>query len=145
MSSTDVPADGPVWAIVLAAGSGRRYGPHPKQYEFLGSERVVDRSLAIARAAADHVVVVLGPGEEAEGARLVESGAADVAVEGGEAAEERGAVRDRDVRHHVQRYHRSTRARQRKTVSPMTSVEPPIRAARRRHSARGQMCAGITI
>jgi 2-C-methyl-D-erythritol 4-phosphate cytidylyltransferase len=84
MGSTDVPADGPVWAIVLAAGSGRRYGPHPKQYEFLGSERVVDRSLAIARAAADHVVVVLGPGEEAEGARLVESGAADVAVEGGE-------------------------------------------------------------
>lgn len=79
----DGPADGPVWTVVVAAGSGRRYGPTPKQYEFLGGERVIDRSLSVARAAADHVVVVLAPGEEAEGAALVESGAADVAVTGG--------------------------------------------------------------
>lgn len=84
------PTDGPVWTIVLAAGSGRRYGA-PKQYERLGAERVIDRSLAIARAAADHVVVVLAPGDEEVGRQLVESGAADVAVEGG--AERADSVR----------------------------------------------------
>lgn len=77
------PTDGPVWTIVLAAGSGRRFGVAPKQYELLGEERVIDRSLAVSRAAADHVVVVLAPGQEAEGELLVDSGAADVAVIGG--------------------------------------------------------------
>ncbi len=80
-----------MWAVVLAAGSGSRYGPQPKQYEVLGDERVIDRSLATARAAADHVVVVLAPADQAEGAALVESGAADVAVEGG--AERADSVR----------------------------------------------------
>lgn len=70
--------------MVLAAGAGRRYGPRPKQYEVLDAERVIDRSLATARAAADHVVVVVAPGDRAEGDALVESGAADVAVEGGD-------------------------------------------------------------
>lgn len=79
-----VPSDGPVWTIVLAAGSGRRFGGTPKQFEPLGDDRVVDRSLAISRAAADHVVVVLAPGQESEGVALVESGAADVAVTGGD-------------------------------------------------------------
>ena len=86
-----MPADGPVWAEVVAAGAGRRYGSRPKQYEDLGGERVIDRSLATARAAADHVVVVLAPGDAAEGEALVESGAADVAVAGG--AERADSVR----------------------------------------------------
>lgn len=77
------PSDGPVWAVVLAAGSGRRFGSAPKQYELLGNERVLDRSLAVSRAAADHVVVVLAAGQEGEGEQLVASGAADVAVIGG--------------------------------------------------------------
>lgn len=79
-----LPVDGPVWTIVLAAGSGRRYGARPKQYELLGGERVVDRSLSVARAAADHVVVVLAPGDEDVGAGMVSSGAADIAVTGGD-------------------------------------------------------------
>lgn len=83
MNGEVLPTDGPVWTIVLAAGSGRRFGITPKQYELLGDERVIDRSLAVSRAAADHVVVVLAPGQEAEGERLVDSGAADVAVIGG--------------------------------------------------------------
>lgn len=86
-----MPADGPVWAVVVAAGAGRRFGSRPKQYEDLGGERVLDRSLATARAAADHVVVVLAPGETAEGDALVESGAADAAVIGG--AERADSVR----------------------------------------------------
>ena len=68
---------------MLAAGSGRRFGVTPKQYELLGNDRVIDHSLAVSRAAADHVVVVLAPGQEREGAELVETGAADVAVTGG--------------------------------------------------------------
>ena len=86
-----LPSDGPVWTIVLAAGSGRRYGAHPKQYEFLGGERVIDRALATCRAAADHVVVVLAPGEEAVGEQLLASGAADAFVIGG--AERSDSVR----------------------------------------------------
>ena len=82
-TSSAGPTDGPVWTIVLAAGSGRRYGPAPKQFELLRGERVIDRSLAIARSAADHVIVVLASGEEAIGAELVESGAADSWVVGG--------------------------------------------------------------
>ena len=85
------PSDGPVWTVVLAAGSGRRYGTAPKQFESLGAERVIDRSLAIARAAADHVVVVLSAGDEEIGRRLVDDGLADVAVEGG--AERADSVR----------------------------------------------------
>ncbi len=69
--------------MVLAAGAGRRFGPQPKQYELLDGERVLDRSLATARAAADHVIVVLAAGEETEGESLVASGAADEAVTGG--------------------------------------------------------------
>lgn len=76
---------------MLAAGAGRRYGPQPKQYELLEDERVLDRSLSTARAAADHVVVVLAPGDLAEGEALVERGIADVAVEGG--AERADSVR----------------------------------------------------
>ncbi|HEY2999933.1 MAG TPA: 2-C-methyl-D-erythritol 4-phosphate cytidylyltransferase [Acidimicrobiales bacterium] len=50
----------PVWAIVVAAGSGRRFGA-AKQYEPLAGRRVLDWSLAAARAAADGVVVVVPP------------------------------------------------------------------------------------
>jgi 2-C-methyl-D-erythritol 4-phosphate cytidylyltransferase len=53
-------ADGPVWAVVVAAGSGERYGA-PKQYERLGDRRVLDWSLAAARSAADGVVLVVVP------------------------------------------------------------------------------------
>jgi 2-C-methyl-D-erythritol 4-phosphate cytidylyltransferase len=50
-----------VWAIVVAAGSGRRFGG-PKQYESLGAGTVLDRSIATAREVVDHVVVVVPPG-----------------------------------------------------------------------------------
>lgn len=51
---------GPVWAIVVAAGEGRRFGG-PKQYAALGGRRVIDWALAAARAACDGVVVVVPP------------------------------------------------------------------------------------
>lgn len=69
--------DGPVWAVVVAAGSGERYGA-PKQYERLGDRRVLDWSLAAARRAADGVVLVVAPtraGDDEPGADTVVAGA----------------------------------------------------------------------
>ena len=52
------PGAGAVWTIVVAAGSGRRFGSE-KQYEALGGRRVIDVACDTARAASDGVVVVL--------------------------------------------------------------------------------------
>jgi 2-C-methyl-D-erythritol 4-phosphate cytidylyltransferase len=69
--------DGPVWAVVVAAGSGARFGA-PKQYEQLDGRRVLDWSLDAARAAADGVVLVVAPVHAGD----VEP-SADVVVAGG--------------------------------------------------------------
>lgn len=69
-----------MWTIVVAGGSSQRFG-RPKQYESLGGERVIDLSVAVARAASDGVVVVVP--------------AADVAREGGVAG---GRTRSESVR-----------------------------------------------
>lgn len=47
-----------VWCIVVAGGSGRRFG-RAKQYELLDGERVVDRAVRIAAGVCDGVVLVL--------------------------------------------------------------------------------------
>lgn len=47
-----------VWTIVVAAGSGTRFGGL-KQFEPLGTRRVVDWSVAAAEASSDGVVVVV--------------------------------------------------------------------------------------
>jgi 2-C-methyl-D-erythritol 4-phosphate cytidylyltransferase len=60
----DVPPAEQIWTIVVAGGSGRRFGT-PKQYESLGDARVIDRSIAVASEASDGVVVVV-PAEDAE-------------------------------------------------------------------------------
>lgn len=52
-----------VWTIVVAGGSGRRFGG-PKQYETLGGRRVLDWSVAAAREASHGAVVVL-PADDA--------------------------------------------------------------------------------
>ncbi len=49
---------GSVWTIVVAAGSGTRFG-QPKQYQPLGDHRVLDWSLHAARSASDGVVLVV--------------------------------------------------------------------------------------
>jgi 2-C-methyl-D-erythritol 4-phosphate cytidylyltransferase len=71
-----------VWMIVVAAGSGTRFG-RPKQYEELGGRRVLDWSLAAARATAagpDDGVVVVVPrdqrGDAAPDANVVVAGGA---------------------------------------------------------------------
>jgi len=69
-----------VWVIVVAAGSGSRFG-RPKQYEELAGRPVLDWSLAAARATAagpdDGVVVVVPPdraGGPASGADTIVGG-----------------------------------------------------------------------
>ena len=47
-----------VWAIVVAAGAGSRFGG-AKQYALLGGKRVVDWSLATARASCAEVILVV--------------------------------------------------------------------------------------
>ncbi len=52
-----------VWGIVVAAGSGNRFGAQ-KQFVALNGVRLVDRAVTTATAVCDHVVVVLPPGEQ---------------------------------------------------------------------------------
>jgi 2-C-methyl-D-erythritol 4-phosphate cytidylyltransferase len=69
-----------VWTIVVAGGTGSRLGC-AKQFEQVGSRRVIDHAADVARAVSDGVVVVVPPG--------------DVAAEGGVAG---GATRSESVR-----------------------------------------------
>jgi 2-C-methyl-D-erythritol 4-phosphate cytidylyltransferase len=67
-----------VWAVVVAAGRGERFGA-PKQYEALGGRRVLDWALDAAGARAEGVVLVVPPERVAEpepGATVVVAGAA---------------------------------------------------------------------
>jgi 2-C-methyl-D-erythritol 4-phosphate cytidylyltransferase len=61
-----------VWAIIVAAGSGERFGG-PKQFEPLGEGTVVDHAVAVARDVADGVVVVV-PGDRVTSANEVAGG-----------------------------------------------------------------------
>ena len=55
-----------VWAIVVAAGRGERFG-RPKQYELLAGRRVLDWSVDDARDACDGVVLVVPPDRPEDG------------------------------------------------------------------------------
>jgi 2-C-methyl-D-erythritol 4-phosphate cytidylyltransferase len=66
-----------VWAVVVAGGSGRRYG-QLKQFALLGDRPVVAWAVAACRPSSSGVVLVLPPG----GADGLAHGA-DVVVEGG--------------------------------------------------------------
>jgi 2-C-methyl-D-erythritol 2,4-cyclodiphosphate synthase/2-C-methyl-D-erythritol 4-phosphate cytidylyltransferase len=62
-----------VWTIVVAGGSGRRFGGL-KQYESLGDRRVIDWAVDTARRASSGVVVVV-PADDAEREGAVAGGA----------------------------------------------------------------------
>ena len=53
-----------VWTVVVAAGSGARFGGQ-KQYALLGDQRVLDWSVETARLVSDGVVIVV-PSEDVE-------------------------------------------------------------------------------
>lgn len=71
---------GAVWCVVVAAGSGTRFGG-PKQFEDLAGVRVLDRSVATAVGVCDGVVVVVPP--ESLGAPHAHVPAAAAVVAGG--------------------------------------------------------------
>jgi 2-C-methyl-D-erythritol 4-phosphate cytidylyltransferase len=53
----------PTWAIVVAAGSGARFGA-AKQFTRLGDVSILDRAVGVAVSACDGVVVVLPAGSD---------------------------------------------------------------------------------
>ncbi|CAN5809743.1 2-C-methyl-D-erythritol 4-phosphate cytidylyltransferase [soil metagenome] len=71
------PRPSSVWVVVVAAGSGERFGA-PKQYAPLAGRRVLDWSIDAARSVADGVVLVV-PAADAEQAEP----AVDAVVVGG--------------------------------------------------------------
>lgn len=78
-----------VWGVVVAAGSGTRYGA-AKQFEVLDGRRLVDHAVASLQACCAGVVLVVPTGDVA-GAQQGDP-AADVVVAG-------GATRSASVRH----------------------------------------------
>jgi 2-C-methyl-D-erythritol 4-phosphate cytidylyltransferase len=71
---------GSTWTIVVAAGSGARFGAL-KQFELCAGERVIDRACDVARRCSDGIVVVL-PSESDVKSWCAEHD--DAAVVGGE-------------------------------------------------------------
>jgi len=67
-----VPCAEVIWTIVVAGGSGQRFGT-PKQYERLGDGRVIDLSRTTAERAS-HGVVVVVPEQDAEREHAVAGG-----------------------------------------------------------------------
>lgn len=74
--------DGPVWAVVVAAGSGSRFG-RPKQFDLLGGRPVVEWAVAAAAAVADGVVAVVPPARIGGEMGTAPGYGADVVVGGG--------------------------------------------------------------
>jgi 2-C-methyl-D-erythritol 4-phosphate cytidylyltransferase len=71
-----------VWAIVVAGGSGDRFG-RPKQFLELAGSTVVARSIAGARSVAAGVVVVVPAGQSAAADARDPNFGADIRVDGG--------------------------------------------------------------
>ncbi len=63
---------GPVWAIVVAAGSGTRFGGQ-KQFALLRSRPVLAHSVAAVAAVSDGIVVVLPPDDSSPAIDLLKS------------------------------------------------------------------------
>ena len=90
-----------VWTVLVGAGAGSRFGG-AKQFEMLGSTRVIDRALAAAAAVSEGVGVVLPPAEGAERRSVV------VVMEAIRVASQRSDVR---FRRYPQRWSDEVRAR----------------------------------
>lgn len=58
-----------VWAVIVAAGWGERFGG-PKQFSELGGARLVDHAIATASAACDAVVLVVPDATDWQGAEV---------------------------------------------------------------------------
>jgi 2-C-methyl-D-erythritol 4-phosphate cytidylyltransferase len=72
-----------VWVVVVAAGSGERFGA-PKQFARLGGRAMVQWAVDAARAVADGVVLVLPSARATDDAASAAVAGADVVVDGGD-------------------------------------------------------------
>ena len=73
-----------MWVVVVAAGSGQRFGA-PKQFAQLAGRSMVQWAVDAARGVADGVVLVLPPGEDTGDVGVGRRGSgADVSVPGGD-------------------------------------------------------------
>jgi 2-C-methyl-D-erythritol 4-phosphate cytidylyltransferase len=75
-----------VWTVVVAGGSGARFG-RPKQYEAIGGRRVVDLAVSAAARCSDGVVVVVPPAD-VDRERIAAEHDRTVVVAGGETRRE---------------------------------------------------------
>ena len=75
------PSHDHVWTVVVAGGSGSRFG-QPKQYETIGESRVVDLAVAVAGRCSDGVVLVV-PAADVERERARAGSGPVVVVPGG--------------------------------------------------------------
>ena len=65
-----------IWGIVLAGGSGKRFGG-TKQYVKLGEQRLIDHSIALTKVVCDFTCIVIPQGTTWDGDEV------DLVVEGG--------------------------------------------------------------
>ncbi len=90
-------AEEAVWTIVVAGGSGSRFGA-PKQYEHIGDQRMLDRSIAVAASASNGVVVVVPEADVDRERAAVADAAGAVAVTVAIVVVGGGATRSESVR-----------------------------------------------
>ncbi|QXC59247.1 2-C-methyl-D-erythritol 4-phosphate cytidylyltransferase [Aquihabitans sp. G128] len=78
MSGAPLQPAAPVWVVLVAAGSGQRFGA-AKQYAPLAGRRVLDWSIDVARSVADGIVLVVPHADAGDPEPAV-----DVVVAGGD-------------------------------------------------------------
>jgi len=75
-----------IWTVVVAGGTGLRFGGTPKQYEMLAGRRILDWSLAAAGEASDGVITVLPPGDAGDAGTVAGGETRSASVRNGLAA-----------------------------------------------------------
>ena len=83
MPGTDGDPGRAVQALIQAAGSGSRLGQGPKAFVVLGQHTLLERSIALFRGIADHIIVAVSSAELARAQALVAGERVDV-IAGGE-------------------------------------------------------------
>ena len=83
MPATDADPGRVVQALIQAAGSGSRLGQGPKAFVILGGQTLLERSIALFRGIADHIIVAVPSADLARAQALV-AGDRVAVIAGGE-------------------------------------------------------------
>ncbi|MEZ5830168.1 MAG: 2-C-methyl-D-erythritol 4-phosphate cytidylyltransferase [Dongiaceae bacterium] len=87
MSGVDGGGRPAIQALIQAAGSGTRLGQGPKAFVLLGGQTLLERSIALFREIADHVIVAVPSAELAKARALVAGEWVDVIAGGASRSE----------------------------------------------------------